>query len=245
MNFENKVVVITGASEGIGLATAKLFAAAGAKVYVTARRQDRLDEAVAEIGANAVGVRGDVSRLTDLDRLYEQIRRDDGRLDVVFANAGVSESAAIGAIEEHHFDRVFDTNVKGLLFTVQKALPLMTRGGTIVLNGSGSGSRGFAALSVYSATKAAIRSFARTWTTDLKARGIRVNVVSPGMIDTPAMRGYIGNNPGIDDAFGQLIPFGRLGTSEEVAKAVLFLASSESAYVAGVELFVDGGFLAV
>lgn len=245
MDFKNKVVAITGGSDGIGLATAKSFAAAGAHVYVTGRRQERLDEAVREIGGSTVGVQGDVSRLTDLDRLFARIRSDHGRLDVMFANAGISESAALGVVEEDHFDRVFDTNVKGLLFSVQKALPLMTTGGTIVLNGSGSGSKGFGALSVYSATKAAIRSFARTWTTDLKDRGIRVNVVSPGMVDTPAMRSYIERNAGVGDALKQMTPLGRLAEADEVAKAVLFLASSESSFVAGVELFVDGGVLAV
>jgi len=245
MDFHKKLVLVTGGSDGIGLATAKQFAAAGAKVYVTARRQDRLAAAVAEIGANAVGVQGDVAKLADLDRLYDQIRRDDGKLDVLFANAGISESAPLGAIDEDQFDRVFGVNVKGLLFSVQKALPLMTTGGAIVLNGSGAGSKGFAALSVYSATKAAIRSFARTWTTDLKARGIRVNVVAPGMIDTPAMRDYIASNPGIDVAIKQMIPLTRLGADDEVAKAVVFLASSDSQYLAGVELAVDGGFLAV
>lgn len=177
--FENKVVVITGGSDGIGLMTAKLFATEGAHVYITGRRQERLDEALKEIVRGAVGVQGDVGNFADLDRLYERIQRDHGKIDVVFANAGISESAPLGGIEEAHFDRVFDTNVKGMVFTVQKALPLMKDGGAVILTGSGSGSKGFPSLSIYSATKAAIRSFARTWTTDLKSRGIRVNVVSP------------------------------------------------------------------
>lgn len=243
--FENKVVVITGGSDGIGFTTAKLFAEEGAHVYVTGRRQAQLDAAVREIGAGAVGVQGDVGKAVDLDRLYARIQRDHGRVDVVFANAGISESAPIDAIEEEHFDRVFDTNVKGSVFTVQKALPLMTAGGTIILSGSGAGSKGFANLSIYSATKAAIRSLARTWTTDLKARGIRVNVVSPGVISTPALETYLKANAGAEDALKQATPFGRLGRTDEVAKAVLFLASNESSFVAGDELFVDGGFVAV
>jgi NAD(P)-dependent dehydrogenase (short-subunit alcohol dehydrogenase family) len=243
--FENQVVAITGGTDGIGLVTARHFAHEGAHVYVTGRRQERLDEAVQEIGHGAVGVQADVGNLADMDRLYDRIQRDHARLDVVFANAGISESAPLGELDEAHFDRLFATNVKGLVFTVQKALPLMRPGGTVILAGSVAGSKGIAALSIYSATKAAIRSLARTWTTDLKARGIRVNVVSPGMIVTPAMQTYIGNNAGMEGAFKQLIPFGRLGRSEEVATAVLFLASSESSFVAGDELFVDGGVMAV
>lgn len=243
--FDNKVVVITGGTDGIGLATAKAFAAEGAHVYVTGRRQERLDAAVAEIGHGAVGVQGDVVHSADLDRLYAQIGRDHGRVDVVCANAGVSESAAIGGIEEDHVDRVFDINVKGTVFTVQKALPLMSSGGAVVLAGSGAGSKGFTSLSIYSATKAAIRSFARTWTADLKGRGIRVNVVSPGMVLTPAMQTYLRDNAGAEDWMRQAIPFGRLAEPDEVAKAVLFLASDESSFVGGEELLVDGGFVAV
>lgn len=243
--FKDKVVVITGGTDGIGLTTAKLFAAEGAHVYVTGRRQERLNEALEEIGNGAVGVQGDVSDLASLDRLYAEVARDRGRVDMVFANAGVSESAPIGAIEEDHFDRVFGINVKGTVFTVQKALPLMSAGGAIVLTGSGAGAKGFANLSIYSATKAAIRSFARTWTTDLKSKGIRVNVVSPGMVLTPAMQTYLQNNAGAEEWMQQIIPFGRLARTEEVAKAVLFLASEESSFVGGEELFVDGGFVAV
>lgn len=243
--FENKVVAITGGSEGIGLATARHFAAEGAHVYVTGRRQEKLDVAVKEIANGAVGVRGDVNNLADIDRLYERIQSDHGRVDVVFANAGISESAPLGEVDEEHFDRVFATNVKGLVFTVQKALSLMTAGGTVILAGSAAGSKGLPALSIYSATKASIRSLARTWTTDLKSRGIRVNVVSPGMILTPAMQTYIQNNAGAEDAMQQMIPFGRLGQADKVAKAVLFLASGDSSFVAGDELFVDGGVMAV
>lgn len=243
--FENKVVVITGGSDGIGLATAKRFAAEGAHVYVTGRQQERLDKAVQEIGRGAVGIQGDVGSVADLDRLYERIQRDYGRVDVLFANAGVSESVPLGGIDEEHFDRVFGTNVKGVVFTVQKALPLMMAGSTVILTGSGAGSKGFPSLSIYSATKAAIRSFARTWTTDLKSLGIRVNVISPGMIYTPAMQTYLQNNAGSEQALKQMTPFGRLGEPDEVARAVLFLASDESSFVAGDELFLDGGFMAV
>lgn len=243
--FKDKVVVVTGGSDGIGFATAKAFAAEGARVYITARRQDRLDAAVAEIGHGAVGVQGDVGNLGDLDRLYAKIKGEHGRVDVVFANAGFSEPVPLGDIDEAHFDRVFGANVKGMVFTVQKALPLLTSGGAVILAGSGSGSKGFPGLTVYNATKAAIRSLARTWTTELHSRGIRVNVVSPGIIDTPAMDAFLAKAPEMEPVLKQTIPFGRMGTSEEVARTVLFLASPESSYVAGIELFVDGGLLAV
>ena len=242
--FKGKVVVITGGTDGIGLTTARAFAAENAFVYITGRRQERLDEALDEIGNGAIGVQGDVSDPSAVDRLYARIQQDHGRVDVVFANAGVSESAAIGDIEEDHFDRVFNINVKGTVFTVQKALPLMSAG-AVVLTGSGAGSKGFANLSIYSATKAAIRSFARTWTVDLKSRGIRVNVVSPGMVLTPAMATYLRDNAGAEEWMKQAIPFGRLAETDEVAKAVLFLASSESSFIGGEELMVDGGFVAV
>lgn len=242
--FENKVVVITGGTEGIGLATARAFAAEGAHVYITGRDEARLRRALAGIGDGAVGVAGDVSQPADLDRLYARIRADHGRVDVVYANAGVSESAPLGGIEDDHFHRVFDINVKGTIHTVQKALPLMSEGGSIVLAGSGAGRRGFPALSVYSATKAAIRSLARSWTLDLKSRGIRVNVVSPGMIMTPAMSAYLRDNDGVEDWMKGAIPFGRLGDGDEVATAVMFLASDDSRYVGGAELMVDGGFVA-
>lgn len=239
------VVRVAREGETLVLATAKAFAAEGATVYVTGRRQDRLDEAVGEIGGDTVGVQGDVGNLADLDRLYTRIERERGRVDIVFANAGISESEALGSVEEEHFDRLFGANVKGLVFSVQKALRLMTAGGAVVLAGSAAGSKGFAELSVYSATKAAIRSFARTWTSDLKRRGIRVNVVAPGMIDTPAMQAYLQRNAGAEEVLTQMTPLGRLGHAEEIADAVLFLASNESRFVAGVELFVDGGVMAV
>jgi NAD(P)-dependent dehydrogenase (short-subunit alcohol dehydrogenase family) len=245
--FENKVVAITGGSEGIGLASAWLFAEEGARVYFMGRRQGRLDEAIQEIGSGAVGVRGDASNLADLDRLYERIQRDHGRLDVVFANAGVAEvePRPLGAIDDEGFDWLFGLNVRGMLFTVQKALPLLSPGSTVVLNGSVAGSKGFPGQSLYNASKAAVRSFARSWTTDLKDRGIRVNVVSPGGTETSPMRSYLDARPGVEDMLNQLVPLGRLGQPDEVARAVLFLASSESSYIAGVELFVDGGSFAV
>ena len=243
--FAGKVVAITGGSDGIGLATAKAFAAEGAHVYVTGRRADRLDEAVKEIGNGAVGVQGDTADLDDLDRLYERIKNDHGRVDIVFANAGIAGTAALGAIDAAYFDQVFDINVRGLLFTVQKALPLMAAGGAVILNGSVSGSKGFPTQSVYNASKAAVRSFARSWTNELKDRGIRVNVVSPGAIDTPAMRRFIEAQPGFENALAHLVPFGRFGQADEIAKSVLFLASHESSYIAGIELFVDGGAMAV
>ncbi len=243
--FKDKVVAITGGSDGIGLATAKRFASEGAHVYFTGRRQDRLDAAAIEIGNGAIGIQGDVCNVSDLDRLYERIKNDHGRVDVVFANAGLSESVPLGQIDEAHIDRVVATNFKGLIFTVQKALPLMQAGGSVILAGSGSGNKGFPALSMYSAMKAAIRSLARTWTTDLKDRGIRVNVVTPGVILTPAMDTYLRANPGAQDTLNQMTPLGRGGEADEVATAVLFLASEDSSFVAGSELLVDGGLVSV
>ncbi|SKA38795.1 SDR family NAD(P)-dependent oxidoreductase [Consotaella salsifontis] len=243
--FADKVVVVTGGTDGIGLSTARSFASEGAQVYITGRDQGRLDAAVAAIGNGVKGVQGDVAKAADLDRLYTQIEREDGHVDVVFANAGISEQASLDDIDEEHFDRLFAINVKGMVFTVQKALPLMSSGGSIVLAGSGAGQKGFANLSIYSATKAAIRSLARGWTIDLKDRGIRVNVMSPGMVLTPAMATYFGNNEGAEAWMQQVIPFGRLAETAEIAKAVLFLASEESSFVGGEELLVDGGFVAV
>jgi NAD(P)-dependent dehydrogenase (short-subunit alcohol dehydrogenase family) len=246
--LSGKIALITGGNSGIGLATAKRFVAEGAYVYITGRRQNSLDEAVKEIGSNVTAVQGDVSKLADLDRLFEQIKQEKGRLDVVFANAGGGEFAPLGSYTEEHFDKTFNINVKGLVFTVQKALPLLPDGATIVLNASIVGVKGFPAFGVYSATKAAVRSFARTWTNELKDRGIRVNVVSPGPIDTPAISGLVKDK----DQEAQLranlvagVPLGRIGTPDELAKAVVFLASDDSSFVAGVDLFVDGGFVAV
>jgi NAD(P)-dependent dehydrogenase (short-subunit alcohol dehydrogenase family) len=235
--LQGKVAVITGGTSGIGLATAKLFVKEGAYVFITGRRQKELDEAVKAIGSNATGVQGDVARLADLDRLYEAVKTK-GRIDIVFANAGAAEFAPLGKITEEHFDKLFGTNVKGTLFTVQKALPLMNDGGSIILNGSVASVKGTPAFGVYGATKAALRSFVRTWTSDLKDRHIRSNVVSPGPTDTPIVDGQP------EDAIARIvstIPMGRMGDPDEIAKAVLFLASDDSSFVAGIELFVDGG----
>jgi len=235
--LQGKLAVITGGTSGIGLATAKLFVREGAYVFITGRRQKELDAAVQAIGRNVTGVQGDVARLADLDRLYEAVKAK-GRIDVVFANAGVAEFAPLGKITEEHFDKLFETNVKGTLFTVQKALPLLNDGGSIVLNGSVGSVKGTPAFGVYGATKAALRSFVRTWTSDLKDRHIRSNVVSPGPTDTPIVDGQP------EDAIARIvstIPMGRMGEPDEIAKAALFLASDDSSFVTGIELFVDGG----
>lgn len=246
--LEGKVAVVTGGNSGIGLATAKRFAQEGAKVVVTGRRQPELDVAIQTIGHGAIGVRGDVANLADLDRLYATVKEKYGRVDVLFANAGMAEFAPIDQVTEEHFDRQFNINVKGLLFTVQKALPLMPDGGAIVLNASIVSVSGMPAFSVYSATKAAVRSFARSWTTDLKARKIRVNAVSPGPIDTPGVDALV-KNPQEAEAFkasmAANVPLGRVGDPDEIAKAVVFLASDDASYVTGVELFVDGGMVQV
>jgi NAD(P)-dependent dehydrogenase (short-subunit alcohol dehydrogenase family) len=239
-----KIALITGGTSGIGLATAQRFVNEGAYVFITGRDQSRLDEAVKKIGSNVSGVQGDVANLKDLDHLFAQIQKEKGRLDIVFANAGIARYAPLGAIDEEHFDSIFNSNVKGLLFTVQKALAVLPDGASVILNASIVGSKGLAANSVYSATKAAVRSFARTWTTDLKARHIRVNVVSPGPIDTEGLRELFGSSEVGKQRLANinnLVPMGRLGTSEEIAKAVVFLASDDSSFVTGIELFVDGG----
>jgi NAD(P)-dependent dehydrogenase (short-subunit alcohol dehydrogenase family) len=242
--FAKKVAVVTGGNSGIGLATAHRFAEEGAHVFITGRRQGELDIAAKQIGANVTAVQGDVSNLADLDRLYATVKREKGRIDILFANAGGGDLVPLGAITEEQFDKTFSTNVKGLLFTVQKALPLFQDGGSIILNASIAASKGLEAMSVYSATKAAIRSFARSWTVDLKHRKIRVNAISPGPIDTPGL-----NNLGLTGAQVEefktsmvgAVPLGRMGSPDEVAKAALFLASDASSYVTGIELFVDGG----
>jgi len=232
-----KVAVITGGTTGIGLATAKLFVREGAYVFITGRRRKELDDAVTAIGSNVSGVQGDVADLGDLDRLYETVKAH-GRLDVVFANAGVLERAPLGSITAEHLDRLLDTNVKGALFTVQKALPLLNDGASIILTGSVAGSKGSPAQGVYAATKAAIRSFVRTWTSELKDRRIRTNVVSPGPIATPPV---LQQSADAIERMVSTIPMGRMGDPEEVARAVLFLASDDSSFVTGTELFVDGG----
>jgi NAD(P)-dependent dehydrogenase (short-subunit alcohol dehydrogenase family) len=242
--LEGKVALVTGGTSGIGLATAKLFATEGAHVYITGRRAEKLEQAVAEIGASVTAVQGDVGNLIDLDRLYTQIEKAHGRLDIVFGNAGAAEFAPLGQVSEALFDRLFDGNVKGLFFSVQKVLPLMPDESTIVLMSSVVGSKGLAANCVYAATKAAVRSFARTWATDLRARKIRVNAVSPGPIETEGLRDLLATSPDGEkrrEGFAQTVPLGRLGLPDEIAKAVLFLASSESSYITGAELFVDGG----
>ena len=246
--LDGKVALITGGNSGIGLATAKRFVMEGAYVFITGRAQLKLDEAVKKVGSNVTGVQGDVVKPGDLDRLFDQIKKDKGKLDIVFANAGIAKYAPMGTITEEHFDAIFDANVKGLLFTVQKALPLLLDGGSIILNASIVGSKGLPANSVYSATKAAVRSFARTWTTDLKARGIRVNAISPGPIDTEGLRELVGSSVAGHDRLNTLssaVPMGRLGSADEIAKAVVFLASDDSSFVTGIELFVDGGFAQV
>jgi NAD(P)-dependent dehydrogenase (short-subunit alcohol dehydrogenase family) len=236
--LEGKVAVVTGGNSGIGLATAKLFAAEGAYVFITGRRQAELDSAVKAIGENVIGVQGDVTRLDDLDRLYSTVKAQKGRIDVLFANAGITELAFLGEITEERFDRMFNTNVKGLLFTVQKAIPLMTDRASIILNASTAASVGNPASSVYSATKAAVRSFARTWILDLKEPKIRVNAISPGPTNTPILDGI---NEQIKTSVVAKVPLGRFGTPDEIAAAALFLASDDSSFVTGTELFVDGG----
>jgi NAD(P)-dependent dehydrogenase (short-subunit alcohol dehydrogenase family) len=237
-----KVAVITGGNSGIGLATAQRFVSEGASVFITGRRQGELDAAVKQIGGDVTAVQGDVSNLADLDRLYAVVGRKLGRIDVLFANAGGGEFAPLGSITEEHFDKTFDINVKGLLFTVQKALPLLQDGGSIILNASIVSSKGIEAFSVYSATKAAVRSFARSWTVDLKDRKIRVNTISPGPIETPALNRVGGEqNSQFKQGLIAAVPMGRLGSSDEIAKAAVFLASDDSSFVTGIELFVDGG----
>jgi NAD(P)-dependent dehydrogenase (short-subunit alcohol dehydrogenase family) len=246
--LEGKIALVTGGSSGIGLATAKQFVEEGAYVYITGRRQAELDAAALSLGDQAKAVRADASNLADLDVLYTQIKAEKGRLDVLFVNAGGGSFAPIGQITEEQFDQTFNTNVKGVLFTVQKALPLIPEGGVIVLNASIVSVQGNPAFSVYSASKAAVRNFARGWTNDLKDRKIRVNVVSPGPIDTPGLSGLAQNEEQKNALYAQLaagVPLGRVGKPEEIAKAAVFLASDDASYVAGVELFVDGGAVAV
>jgi len=242
--LEGKIAVITGGNSGIGLATAKRLVSDGAHVFITGRRQNELDAAVSEIGKNVSGIQGDVSNLADLDRLYTKVKDQKDRLDILFANAGIGEFVPLGEISEEHFDKIFGINVKGVLFTVQKALPLFQDGGSIILNASVNASKGIEASSVYSATKTAVRSFARTWTADLKARKIRVNAISPGPIDTPIFNGLNQSREEIEQLKKSLItsvPMGRMGSTDEIAKVVSFLASDESSFVTGTELFVDGG----
>ena len=243
--LSEKIALVTGGSSGIGLATAKRFVAEGAYVFITGRRQAELDAAATAIGSNASAIRSDVANLADLDRLFDTIKQQKGRLDILFANAGGGAFVPLELVTEEHFDKYFGINVKGTLFTVQKALPLMPAGSAIVINGSMVSIKGFPAFGVYSATKAALRSFARTWSVDLKGRNIRVNVVSPGTVVTPGYKNELGLT---DEQITQMTaqasattPLGRVGTPDEIAKAVVFLASDDSSFVTGIELFVDGG----
>lgn len=242
--LEGKIALVTGGNSGIGLATAKQFVAEGAYVYITGRRQAELDAAVEAIGKNVTAVQSDVSNLADLDRLFATIEQEQGHLDIIFANAGGGQIAPLGAITEEHFDKAFNVNVKGLLFTVQKALPLLPEGASIILNASITSIKGTPAFSVYSATKAAVRSFARNWILDLRERKIRVNAISPGVVPTPGYDGLGLNDQQLQefvDSQASTIPLGRVGTPDEIAKAVVFLASDDSSFVNGIELFVDGG----
>jgi NAD(P)-dependent dehydrogenase (short-subunit alcohol dehydrogenase family) len=246
--LEGKIALITGGNSGIGLATAKQFVNEGAYVFITGRRQPELTAAVKNIGQNVTAVQRDVANLDDLDHLFAQIKKEKGKLDIVFANAGIARYAPLGTITEGFYDSIFNTNVKGMLFTVQKALPLLPDGASIILNASIVASKGLSSNSVYSATKAAVRSFARRWTTDLKDRRIRVDVVSPGPIDTPGLSELLASSEIGQERKKMIpntVPLGRLGTPEEIAKAVVFLASDDSSYITGIELFVDGGFAQV
>jgi NAD(P)-dependent dehydrogenase (short-subunit alcohol dehydrogenase family) len=246
--LDRKIALITGGSSGIGLATARRFVGEGAYVFITGRREGELSSAVKDIGKNIRGLKGDVSNLDDLDRVFAQIKEAKGKLDIVFANAGVAKYAALGEITEELYDSVFDINVKGMLFTVQNALPLMPDGASIILTSSIVGSKGLGANSVYAATKAVARSFARTWTTDLKPRRIRVNAISPGSIDTPGLHGLLASAPAGEQRRKMIYattPLGRFGTADEIAAAAVFLASDDASYITGIELFVDGGFAQV
>jgi NAD(P)-dependent dehydrogenase (short-subunit alcohol dehydrogenase family) len=242
--FAGKIAVITGASTGMGLATAKRFVEEGMDhVFITGRRKQALDAAVAVIGKNVTAVPGDVANLGDLDRLYEAVEQYRPKIDVIFANAGLVQVAPFGTVDEKFFDLHFDANVKGLFFSVQKGLPLLSDGGTIILTGSIADMKGFAGMSVYSATKAAVRSFARTWANELRERRIRVNAISPGYIDTPILESVQQGEAltRMKEEFAKAVPLGRMGDPDEIAKAVSFLASDEASYISGIELFVDGG----
>ncbi|AVF34369.1 glucose 1-dehydrogenase [Rahnella sikkimica] len=245
--LSGKIALVTGGTSGIGLGTAKELAEQGAQVFITGRRQAELDAAVAEIGAAATGIRADASVLADLDAVYAQIAKAAGRLDILFANAGGGDMQPLGGITEEHFDRIFGTNVRGVLFTVQKALPLLTDGASIILTGSTTSVLGTASFSVYSASKAAVRNFARSWALDLKDRSIRVNVVSPGPIRTPGLGDLVPeeHRQGLFDALAAQVPLGRLGEPKEIGKTVAFLASDAASFINGVELFVDGGMAQV
>ncbi len=237
--LSGKVALVTGGSAGIGLGIAKRFAEEGARVFITGRRQSELDKAVTAIGGGATAVQGDISNLDDLDRIYATIKDKAGRIDVLAVNAGYYEFGSLGEITEEHFDKIFNTNVRGLLFTVQKALPLLTERASVILTGSIASIKGFPSLSIYSASKAAVRSFARSWIADLKGRGIRINVMSPGTVETPGLSNLMAAEQKAETV--ALVPLGRIGTPDDLGKAAVFLASDDSTYITGIELFVDGG----
>lgn len=242
--LEGKIAVITGGNSGIGLATAKRFVTEGAYVFITGRRQKQLDLAVSEIGKNVIGIQSDVSNLADIDKLYNTVKDEKNHIDIIFANAGIAQFAPLEKISEEHFVKIFSINVKGLLFTVQTLLPIFQEGGSIILNASIGSSKGVEESSVYSATKAAVRSFARTWTVDLRHRKIRVNAISPGPIDTPIFSNLTQNEEQSEQFKKNIVntvPMRRMGNPDEVAKVVSFLASDDSSYITGIELFVDGG----
>jgi NAD(P)-dependent dehydrogenase (short-subunit alcohol dehydrogenase family) len=238
--LEGKIAVVTGGSAGVGLGAAKQFAEEGARVFIIGRDKAKLDKAVAIIGHNAAAIQGDTSNPADIGRIYAAVKSEAGRIDVLFANAGLYEPATFGEITEQHFDKIFNTNVRGVLFTVQKALSLLSAGASVILTGSVVSIKGFESLSVYNASKAAVRSFARTWIVDLKGRGIRVNVLSPGYIDTPGLSELLNDEQKASAA--STVPLGRLGTADDMGKVAVFLASDDSSYVNGIELFADGGF---
>ncbi|MEQ5776889.1 glucose 1-dehydrogenase [Thalassospira sp. NFXS8] len=241
--LEGKVALVTGGSTGIGLASAQELAQQGARVFITGRREEELNAAVRTIGANATGIRADAANNQDLDALYAQIAKSAGKLDILFANAGGGDMLPLGAITEEQFDRIFGTNVRGVLFTVQKALPLLTKGASVILTSSTTSIKGTENFSVYSASKAAVRNFARSWALDLKDRQIRVNAISPGPVRTPGLGGLVPDDArqGLYDSLAALVPLGRLGEPEEIGKVVAFLASDAASFVNGIEMFVDGG----
>jgi NAD(P)-dependent dehydrogenase (short-subunit alcohol dehydrogenase family) len=244
--LQGKIAVITGGSSGIGLATAKRFVKEGAYVFITGRRKPELDKAVAEIGSNVTAVQGDVTKLEDLDRLYKEVAAKKGKIDVLFANAGIAEPTPTAAVSAEHYDKTFGVNARGVFFAVQKALPLMKDGGSIILNGSGIWQKGIPVYSTYGGTKAALRSFVRTWTAEFAAKGIRTNVISPGPTDTPILESQFGaNTAAMKEQFKTMVPMGRIGRPEEIASAAVFLASDESSFITGIDLPVDGGAVAV
>ena len=245
--LSNKIALVTGGSSGIGLASAQELAEQGAKVYITGRRQEELESAVATIGPAATGIRADAAVLAELDQVFATIARESGRLDILFVNAGGGDMMPLSTVTEEHFDRIFGTNVRGLLFTVQKALPLLSEGSSVILTGSTAAVKGTASFSVYSASKAAVRNFARSWALEVKDRGIRVNVISPGPVRTPGLGGLVPeeHRQGLFDSLAAEVPLGRVGEPEEVAKAVAFLASDDARFINAAEFYVDGGLAQV